>query len=348
MSPDELNSFLEHNSYLGSTCGVTLEDYKQCREISAVDEERFPHLHRWHAHVSYLSTAYPEFDWRGERIPAGALRLGSGSSGSTAKAEAPKKGGEPKKDDKPKKEAPKKEEPKKEAPKKEEPKKEAPKKEEPKKEAPKKEEPKKEAPKKAPKEDGKKKEEPAAPAGDPEKARKDKLKKVVKEGGKRGVEIEGSADMGGLQFFCCSVDCPEGDTDLLAESLKAMNVECDPTEEERKGGSGKVGKMIFSAGAEQLAVVAYVPEAKQAELSCAEWIQAVVGAQGGEVLSTAKDVCVGRVKADSDKGVFPLKIREPMILEANNFLRKRGLFPEDDGDDDDEEYVYGDDDFPSM
>merc|ERR1719264_1858548 len=38
-----------------------------------------------------------------------------------------------------------------------------------------------------------------------------KLKKVIKEGGKRGVEIEGAADMGGLQFFCTSVDEPEGD-----------------------------------------------------------------------------------------------------------------------------------------
>jgi len=34
-----------------------------------------------------------------------------------------------------------------------------------------------------------------------------------------------------------------------------------------------------------------------------------------------------------------------MILEANNFLRKKGLFPEDD--DDDDEMVFGDDDFPS-
>ena len=47
-----------------------------------------------------------------------------------------------------------------------------------------------------------------------------------------------------------------------------------------------------------------------------------------------------------DKGIFPLKIREGLILEANNFLRKKGLFPEDDGDDDDE-CVFGDDDFPS-
>merc|ERR1719487_1299873 len=73
------------------------------------------------------------------------------------------------------------------------------------------------------------------------------LKKVVKEGGKRGVEIEGAADMGGLQFFCTSVDEPEGDVDLLVQSVEAMNAKSDPTEEERKGGSGAIGKMCFSA-----------------------------------------------------------------------------------------------------
>merc|ERR1712046_469311 len=173
-----------------------------------------------------------------------------------------------------------------------------------------------------------------------------KLKKVIKEGGKRGVEIEGAADMGGLQFFSTAVDEPDGDVDLLKRSMEAMNEKCDPTEEERKGGSGHVGKMIFSAGTERLAVVAYVPEAKQGELSCEEWLGAVLGSQCGEIVSNAKDVCTGFVKADADKNVFPLKIREPMLLEANNFLRKRGLFPEDDSDDD--EMVFGDDDFPSM
>merc|ERR1712003_486023 len=180
---------------------------------------------------------------------------------------------------------------------------------------------------------------------DLEKARKDKLKKVKKEGGKRGVEIEGAADMGGLQFFCTSVDCPEGDLDLLIESMKAMNAKSDPTEEERKGGSGHIGKMIFSAGVDQLAVVAYVPTDKQKELSCEEWLKTVLDTQGGKIEKKGKDLCTGFVKADSDKNVFPLKIREPMILEANNFLRKKGLFPEDD--DDDDEYVFGDDDFPS-
>merc|ERR1719469_1245926 len=118
-----------------------------------------------------------------------------------------------------------------------------------------------------------------------------------------------------------------------------MNQKSDPTEEERKGGSGHVGKMIFSAGIEQLAVVAYCPEEKQGALDCAEWLKAVLAIHSGEIKSQGKDVSTGFVKADSNKGVFPLKIRESMILEANNFLRKKGLFPEDDSDDD--EMVFG-------
>mmetsp|Transcript_136900 Transcript_136900/g.425330 ORF Transcript_136900/g.425330 Transcript_136900/m.425330 type:complete len:106 (-) Transcript_136900:69-386(-) len=105
--------------------------------------------------------------------------------------------------------------------------------------------------------------------------------------------------------------------------------------------------MVFSAGVDHLAVLAYVPPEKQGELECAEWLQAVISTQpDSKVL--AKDVAVstGIIPANSDKGVFPLKIREPLILEANNFLRKKGLFPQDDGDDDDD-YVFGDDDFPS-
>merc|ERR1711957_687026 len=186
-----------------------------------------------------------------------------------------------------------------------------------------------------------------APAGeDPAVAAREKmLKKVIKEGGKRGVEIEGAADMGGLQFFSTSVDEPQGDLDLLVESMKAMNNQPIPGDEERKGCSGHIGKMIFSAGTEQLAVVAYVPKEKQGELSCKEWLESVLANFGGKVADVKDDLCQGYVKADGNNNVFPLKIREPMILEANNFLRKKGLFPEDNSDDDD--MVFGDDDFPS-
>merc|ERR1712079_493474 len=138
---------------------------------------------------------------------------------------------------------------------------------------------------------------------------------------------------GGLQFFCTAVEFPDGDEEMLVESMKAMNAKVDEGAEERKGGSGHIGKMIFSAGSGQLAVVAYVPEEKQLALSCEEWLKAVLDSQKGEFMKAAPDVCVGRVKTNADKGVFPLKIREPMILEANNFLRKKGLFPEDNDDD---------------
>lgn len=49
------------------------------------------------------------------------------------------------------------------------------------------------------------------------------------------MEIEGAADMGGLQFFCTMIDKAEGDVDLLIESMKAMNAKSNPSDEERKG-----------------------------------------------------------------------------------------------------------------
>merc|ERR1712242_580073 len=107
-----------------------------------------------------------------------------------------------------------------------------------------------------------------------------------------------------------------GDLEMLVESMKAMNAKSDPTEEERKGGSGHIGKMIFSAGPEQLAVVAYVPADKQKELDCKEWLQKVLSLFNGTVKTGGKEISSGFVKADSNNNVFPLKIREPMIIEA--------------------------------
>merc|ERR1719235_1846391 len=111
-----------------------------------------------------------------------------------------------------------------------------------------------------------------------EKTAEKKMAKIVKEGGKRGVEIEGAADMGGLQFFCTMMgnEITEGKVDLLIESMKAMNAISDPTEEERKGGAGKLGKMIFSFNEASLSAVAYVPKDKADECSAKEWLADVV------------------------------------------------------------------------
>merc|ERR1719393_75822 len=84
------------------------------------------------------------------------------------------------------------------------------------------------------------------------KARDKLLKKVIKEGGKKGVEIEGASDMGGLEFFCTTIESPDGDLELLQLAMTSMNAQPEEGAEERKGCSGHVGKMIFSAGVKQL------------------------------------------------------------------------------------------------
>merc|ERR1719183_3130346 len=154
--------------------------------------------------------------------------------------------------------------------------------------------------------------------------------------------------MGGLQFFCTTVDEPNGDVNLLYESLKAMNAKSEPSEEERKGGSGRVGKMLISKDQadSKLALVAYCPPAKHAELEAAKWMTDVLAALGGGEMSfgdafTAK----AEIKNDADKGLFVLKLKDSAITESINYLKGKGLFP-DKVDDSDDEYVFGDDDFP--
>lgn len=172
------------------------------------------------------------------------------------------------------------------------------------------------------------------------------LKRVISEGGKRGVEIEGAAALGGLHFFCTCVLEPDGDVDLLLESLRAMNAEAEKESAgDRLGCSGHIGKMLFSSGKDHLALAAYVPNTMQKDLCCAEWLEGVLRLYDGEMLSVTKDICTGVVRSTPDKCTSPLKIRDAMILEANNFLRARGLFPEV-ADDDDDDFLYGDDDFP--
>lgn len=318
-----INNHLLHYTYMAGD-QITLADISVCcvihtgmkKVLSSAFMSEFGNLKRWF-NLCMAQAEFQKILGKVETCSDAAKPAAKKQEAAAKKEPAPKKEAAAKKEPAPKKEAAGKKEP-------------APKKDA----APKKDSGKKDA---APKKD----EKPADPVVD----RKALMKKAVKEGGKRGVEIEGAADMGGLQFFCTAVETPEGDMELLEACIQAMNAKSDPTEEERKGGSGHIGKMIFSAGVEQLAVAAYVPEDKLGELKTEEWLKAVLDTFGGKVSSTSPTCCMGAVKADGDKGIFPLKIREPMILEANNFLRKKGLFPEDNSDDD--EMVFGDDDFPS-
>jgi len=225
-----------------------------------------------------------------------------------------------------------------------------------KKEAPPKKEkaPKEEKPKEEKKDDADEK-----AAKEAAKAAEKLLKTVIKEGGKKGVEIEGASDMGGLDFFCTTIESPDGDLDLLNTAMTAMNAEPDPEAEDRKGCSGHVGKMIFSAGTKQLAIVAYTPKPESnksvEKVDITEWTESVVAAVGGKITkpkAAAESphggfVVVASVAADADKGKFPIKDKDTAMAAAFNFLRSKGAFPEDDGDSDDEP-VFGDDAFDEM
>merc|ERR1711998_731763 len=153
---------------------------------------------------------------------------------------------------------------------------------------------------------------------------------------------------GGLDFFCTTMELPEGNLDFLEMSMVAMNADPDPEAEDRKGCSGHVGKMIFSAGVDQLAFVAYVPAGehnKSADkVDIAAWMETVCKAVEGSVVKppTAADspkggkIATGIVKSNSDKGKFAIKDKDTGMAAAFAFLRTCGAFPEDDGEDSDD------------
>ena len=206
------------------------------------------------------------------------------------------------------------------------------------------------------KKDAGKKEKPPA---DPVKEREKLEKKVIKEGGKKGVEIEGASDMGGLDFFCTTIESPDGDVDLLQMAMSAMNAQPDPEAEDRKGCSGHVGKMVFSAGTAQLAIVAYVPDGAHnksaSKVDVTAWTDSVVAAVGAKVVTpaTKADSPMGGMTvtavavSDPEKGKFALKDKDAAMAAAFAFLRSKDAFPEDK-DDSDDECAFGDDAFEEM
>jgi len=167
------------------------------------------------------------------------------------------------------------------------------------------------------------------------------------------------------------MELPEGNIEELELSMLAMNAEPDPEAEDRKGCSGHIGKMIYSAGVEQLAMVAYVPADEHnksaSKVDVSKWMEDVCAKVGASVTKTAyattsmipnaktgdlltgttgkitgKVVCAV-AKSDPEKGKFALKDKDAAMAAAFAFLRSKGAFPEDDGDDSDD-MIFGDDD----
>mmetsp|Transcript_120819 Transcript_120819/g.219672 ORF Transcript_120819/g.219672 Transcript_120819/m.219672 type:complete len:351 (+) Transcript_120819:80-1132(+) len=69
-----LDAYLAACSYLGSDSCATLIDFKWCHsiDVASLSADEFPHLLRWHRHVSRLMAASSEFDRRGDPVPDGS------------------------------------------------------------------------------------------------------------------------------------------------------------------------------------------------------------------------------------------------------------------------------------
>jgi len=167
-----------------------------------------------------------------------------------------------------------------------------------------------------------------------------KLKAAIKEGGKKGVEIEGAADMGGLAFFCTTLMEPDGDMPMLEKAFEAMNADPpeDP-EEERRGGAGGVGKMVFSAGAEYLQIICNMPKNLQQDfvrpdgeplreaMSAVDWVNGVLAkmtkeAPGVKAEGNA-DFAKASIPGNKEKGIFALKIKDDAMAYAYSILQEK-------------------------
>jgi len=205
--------------------------------------------------------------------------------------------------------------------------------------------------------EGKKKKKGGAAELTPEeiaKAAAKKEKAAIKEGGKKGVEIEGACDMGGMQFFCTQLDEPDGDLDLLEKGFAAMNAECDPTEEERKGGAGNVGKVVFSAGSQALLMICNVPEDKLTDTPAKEegappmkavaadaWLKSILSKFSKDYPDVtinegaSSTYAIASLPANEEKRLFPVKLKDDAMSYAYAYLNEKNCMPADDDSDDD-------------
>lgn len=189
----------------------------------------------------------------------------------------------------------------------------------------------KEPKKKASNKGGKKKKEaePKAAGGTDAKM----VKACIKEGGKKGQDLAGMSAFG-CHFFCTSFEEPKGDLKYLDLCMEGANKKVDPDAEDRKGGAGDLGKIFFSAGDKNLAMIAHLPVECAEKADLKEWFSRVCDSVGAKPTFKDAHFASAEVPADPEKDRFPLKLRDVAIAAGFAYLREKGLVLDDDSDDD--------------
>jgi len=165
----------------------------------------------------------------------------------------------------------------------------------------------------------------------------EKVKKAaIKEGGKKGVDMAGMSDLGGVKFFNLAVETPEGDMEVLELVMQGLNAEVDEAAEERKGGAGNLGKMLLSAGDKTVAFLCHVPKALAEAtegFSMKEWAEAVAKAGNAKIVEETDEIIKIVGEGDPSKELFPLKMRDAAQSAGFEYIKSKGLIPDDDSDD---------------
>lgn len=172
------------------------------------------------------------------------------------------------------------------------------------------------------------------------KAEKALWKAALKEGGKKGQDICGLNEMGGVSYFHIAVDNAFGRWDLIEEVMKGFNTPVDPAGEDRKGGAAHLGKCLLSAADAKLIIYCHVPKTEFTEAASAqEWIDVMmpVLGKGAKITETKGEYIKAEAPADTDKNLFPLKMRDSAINMGFDMLKKKKLVI-DQGSDEDIDY----------
>jgi len=159
------------------------------------------------------------------------------------------------------------------------------------------------------------------------------IKAADKEGGKKGQDLAGMGDLGGIKFFCVTMEQCEGEFPLLEAAMEAMNRPVDEAAEDRKGGSGHLGKALRSSNDKQVAFLCYVPTDLQATVDREEWVNRMIKDIDGKITKTTDTLVYAVAEGSADKGLYPLKMREAALGQGFALIKEKGLVMDDSDDD---------------
>ena len=148
-----------------------------------------------------------------------------------------------------------------------------------------------------------------------------------------------------LEQMMARLEAAESAIEAMEVAAETVDVGVDdPTEEEAKGGSLKVGKMFLSAGEARLALLCHCPpgpwsEENKAADKCnaSEWMKGVLGKipdGKGVFLEGDAYSAKGEIVADKTAGRFPLKDRDECQSSSVGWLKEKGLFEVKEDEDD--------------